>query len=102
VALGLVFSEYFGFHCQFSFHHMLHIHHLSSGAATIGQLVANVPSGLSLTPPQRNYLEEYEGAETFWLKYALIRMFRYQKENESVNLIVSRETPHNKLPLQCR
>jgi hypothetical protein len=31
----------------------LHIHHhLSSGAGTIGQLLADVPSGLSLTPPQ--------------------------------------------------
>jgi hypothetical protein len=28
------------------------IHHLSSGAGTIGQLVADVPSALSLTPPQ--------------------------------------------------
>jgi hypothetical protein len=29
---GLVFSEYFGFPCPFSFHRMLHIHHhLSSG-----------------------------------------------------------------------
>jgi hypothetical protein len=27
-------------------------HHLSSGAGTIGQLVADVPSGLSVTPPQ--------------------------------------------------
>jgi hypothetical protein len=26
--------------------------HSSSGAGTIGQLVADVPSGLSLTPPQ--------------------------------------------------
>jgi hypothetical protein len=47
-ALGQVFSEYFGFPCQFSFH----IHHLSSWAGTIGQLVADVLSGLSLTPPQ--------------------------------------------------
>jgi hypothetical protein len=53
VALGQVFSEYFGFPCQFSFHRLLHIHHhLSSGAGTTGQLVADVPSGLSLTPPQ--------------------------------------------------
>jgi hypothetical protein len=52
VALGKFFSEYFGFPCQFSFHRLLHIrHHLSSGAGTIGQLVADVPSGLSLTPP---------------------------------------------------
>jgi hypothetical protein len=47
VALGQVFSEYFGFPCQFSFHRLLH-------TGTIGQLVADVPSGLSLTPPQEN------------------------------------------------
>jgi hypothetical protein len=54
-ALGMVFSENFGFPCQFSFHRLLHIHyHLSSGAGKIGQLVADVLSGLSLTPPQEN------------------------------------------------
>jgi hypothetical protein len=53
VALGQAFSEYFGFPCRFSFHRLLHIHqHLSSGTGTIGQLVADVPSGLSFTPPQ--------------------------------------------------
>jgi hypothetical protein len=52
VALGQVFSEYFGFSCQLSFHRLLHTHHLSSGAGTIVQLVADVPSGLSLTPSQ--------------------------------------------------
>jgi hypothetical protein len=52
VALGQVFSEYFDFLCQFSFHQLLHTHHLSSGAGTIGQSVADVPSGLSLTPRQ--------------------------------------------------
>jgi hypothetical protein len=52
VALGLAYPEYFGFRCQFSFHRLLHIHHhLSSRAGTIGQLVADVPSGHSLTPP---------------------------------------------------
>jgi hypothetical protein len=50
VALGQVFSEYFGFPCQVSFHRLLHNHHLSSGAGTRGQLVADVPSGLGLTP----------------------------------------------------
>jgi hypothetical protein len=50
MALGQVSSEYFGFPCQFSFHQMLHSY-LSSGAGTIGKLVADVPSGLSLTPP---------------------------------------------------
>jgi hypothetical protein len=34
VALGQVFSEFFGFSCQFSFHRLLHTHHLSSGAGT--------------------------------------------------------------------
>jgi hypothetical protein len=53
VALGQVFSEYFGFPRQFSFHRLHHIHHhLSSGADIIGQLMADVPSRLSLTPLQ--------------------------------------------------
>jgi hypothetical protein len=35
---GQVFSKYFGFPCQSSFHQLLHNHpHLSSGAGTIGQ-----------------------------------------------------------------
>jgi hypothetical protein len=37
VALGQVFSKYFGFPCQSSLHQLLHNHpHLSSGAGTIG------------------------------------------------------------------
>jgi hypothetical protein len=37
VVLGQVFSEYFGFPCQSSFHQLLHNHpHLSSRACTIG------------------------------------------------------------------
>jgi hypothetical protein len=53
VVLGKFFSEYFGFPCQFSFHRLLHTHHyISSGAGTIGQLIADVLIGLSLTPPQ--------------------------------------------------
>jgi hypothetical protein len=48
VALRQVFSEYFGFPCQFSLHPLLHTHHhLLSGVGTIGQLVADVPSGQS-------------------------------------------------------
>jgi hypothetical protein len=54
VTLGQVFPEYFGFSCQFSFHRLLHIHpHLSCGAGAIGQIVTDVPSGLSLTPQKR-------------------------------------------------
>jgi hypothetical protein len=38
VTLGQVFSKYFGFPCQSSFHKILHNHHhLSSGAGTIRQ-----------------------------------------------------------------
>jgi hypothetical protein len=51
VEMEQVFSKYFSFLFQLSFHQMLHTH-LSSGAGTIGQLVANIPSGLILTPPQ--------------------------------------------------
>jgi hypothetical protein len=49
---GQVFFEDFGFPCQFSFHLQLHTHRLSSGAGTIGQFVADVPSAFNLTPPQ--------------------------------------------------
>jgi hypothetical protein len=38
LGLGKVFSEYFGFPCKSSFHHLLHNNiHLSSGAGTISQ-----------------------------------------------------------------
>jgi hypothetical protein len=57
VALGHVFSEYFGFPCKFSFHRLLHAHRLSSEAGTIGQLVTDVPSGLIRTPPQETKKE---------------------------------------------
>jgi hypothetical protein len=53
VALGQVFSEYFGFPCPFSIHGLLHIHHLSSGAGTIGHLVTDVPSGVSTHPKKK-------------------------------------------------
>jgi hypothetical protein len=35
VALEQVFSEYFSLPCQFSFHRLLHTHHLLSGAGTV-------------------------------------------------------------------
>jgi hypothetical protein len=59
MALEKAFSEYFGFPCQFSFHQLFHTHyHKSSGADTICQLVADVPSRLSLTPPQETKLSK--------------------------------------------
>jgi hypothetical protein len=52
VAKGQVFYEYFGFLCH-SFHRLLSTHHHpSSGAGTIDQIMAEVPTGLSLTTPQ--------------------------------------------------
>jgi hypothetical protein len=51
VALGQVFSKYFSFPCQSSFHQLLHNHpYLSSGAGTIGQKWPQY-KGLSPTPP---------------------------------------------------
>jgi hypothetical protein len=52
VALGQIFSGYFGFPCQ-PFHQLVHTHHhTSSGAGTTGQLVADVRNELSHTLPQ--------------------------------------------------
>jgi hypothetical protein len=48
------FLRVFRFPSKFSFHLLLRTHHLLFGAGTIGQLVADVPSGLSLTPSPRN------------------------------------------------
>jgi hypothetical protein len=57
VVLGRFCSKYFGLPLSIfippTCHRLLHIHHLSFGAGTIGQIVAAVPSGLiSLTAPQ--------------------------------------------------
>jgi hypothetical protein len=67
----MVSSEYFGFPCQFSFHQMFDTH-LSSGAGTIGQLVADVPSGLSLTAPQETKNKNYD---IFWGIGTTVREF---------------------------
>jgi hypothetical protein len=67
MALGNVFSEYFGFPYPFSFQRMLHIHHhLSSGAGTVGQTVAAVSSGLILTPPQETKKAKTIAFPTIW------------------------------------
>jgi hypothetical protein len=58
-ALGQVVSAYFSFPCQFSFHQLLHTHQLSSGAGKIGQLVADVPSGVKV--PIVEFCEHCDG-----------------------------------------
>jgi hypothetical protein len=50
VPLRQIFSKYFGFSCQFSFHQLLHTH-LSSGTSTTGQLVGDLTNWLCLIPP---------------------------------------------------
>jgi hypothetical protein len=60
VALGNIFSDYFGFPCQFSFHRLFHIH-LSSGAGTIDQIVADVPSGHKKL--KRNWVRQSQQSE---------------------------------------
>jgi hypothetical protein len=50
--MGQVFSEYGGLSCEL-FHRLLHTHHYpSSGAGNLGQIMADVPNGLSLSPPE--------------------------------------------------
>jgi hypothetical protein len=49
VALGQVSSVHFGFSCQFSLRQMFH-NILLPGAGTLGRLVADLTSELSLTP----------------------------------------------------
>jgi hypothetical protein len=44
-------AKYFGFPWQFSLHWVLYTH-LSTWASTIGHIVADLPSGLSLNPSQ--------------------------------------------------
>jgi hypothetical protein len=69
VVLRQISYEYCGFPCQFSFHQMFHIH-LSSGAGTIGQLVVDVPSELSL-------MFSHENEETTHIIKYLIRFVTY-------------------------
>jgi hypothetical protein len=52
-ALVQVFSGYFDFPCH-SFHRLIHTHHPSSGAGTVGQILADVPIGLILTLTQES------------------------------------------------
>jgi hypothetical protein len=53
VALGQVFFENVGFPYHFLFLQILYTHP-PPGAGAIGQIVADVASALSLTPPHRN------------------------------------------------
>jgi hypothetical protein len=81
--LGQVVSDNFDFPCQFSFHRLLHAHHyLSSGPGAIGQIVADVPSGLNFTPPQ-------ELKNKSALLFPAIHSGRQQKECRAIIIIMS-------------
>jgi hypothetical protein len=63
MVLGQVFSEYFGFPCQFLLHQFLHNHHhprMIWGWYS-SPVVAAVPSGLSLTPLRMTIKNNYKG-----------------------------------------
>jgi hypothetical protein len=56
VPMGQASSVYLGFPYQFSFHRFLHTH-LSSWAGTIGPVVTDGLSELSLTQPSQKYIK---------------------------------------------
>jgi hypothetical protein len=85
VALGQVFSEYFGFLCQSSFHRLLHTHHLSPGAGTIGKILADITSGLSFTPPQESK-KNYMGVKLGLLLWRIIRIRGFPEESNNQNI----------------
>jgi hypothetical protein len=59
VALGQVFSEYFNFPCQFSFHRLPHPHYLLSGAGTVGWIMAGIPK--HSVSPQSKEIKKWKG-----------------------------------------
>jgi hypothetical protein len=65
VALAQAISKCFGFLCE-SFHRLLHAHnHPSSGAGTVDQIVADIPSGLCLTPAKDKNCTWF----LFWIEF---------------------------------
>jgi hypothetical protein len=87
VALGQVFSEYFGFPCQSSFHQLLHNHpHLSPGAGIIGQKRPQY-KGLSPTPLaiKKKLLCEY------WCEEQTQNLLRRMKRYNITHLVYSEE-----------
>jgi hypothetical protein len=61
-----VFPAYLGFSCK-SFHQLLYTHyHPSSGAGEIGQIVADIHSGLSHIPSQEPKKNKDPGATKYW------------------------------------
>jgi hypothetical protein len=72
VALRQVFSEYFGFPCQSSFHLLLHNHHPSSGAGKIGQQWPTYQVDSVSPHPERNYKRKKLFGSPKWERITLI------------------------------
>jgi hypothetical protein len=96
-----VFSEYFGFPCQSSFHQLLHKHHRSSGAGTIGQQWPTYQVD-SVSPHPAKLKKKLSGL----LDYLILFIVRYSKNTMFRNLICFRpqvrgwETPALLGPLE--
>jgi hypothetical protein len=71
VAPGQLFSEYFDFPCQFIFYQLLHAHH-QSGAGKIGQILADIPSGLSHQPHETKRIKFFIISPQYDPYYSLI------------------------------
>jgi hypothetical protein len=67
VALGQVFSEYFGFLCQFSFHQLLHTHHLSSRAGNNRPAGGQRTKWTVLPPPQETKGKKLNDSPILWI-----------------------------------
>jgi hypothetical protein len=73
VSPGKVFFEYFGVPCHFAFHRLLRTHHISPVAGATGQLLADLPSALSLTPPQKKRKEYLKEVSVFTMDHEELR-----------------------------
>jgi hypothetical protein len=90
VALGQVFSEYFGFPCQSSSHQLLHNHHRSSGAGTIGQHWPTYQAdSVSPHPEKKAHTLDFDMTEG-WEVIFTLRPFDLWWKNTSYELLVQR------------
>jgi hypothetical protein len=97
VSLGRVFSEYFGFPCQSSFHQILHYYN-HPGQATIGQSVAAVPSGPSWTPRPTKRIKttgKYSEFRQHNKKVKFLLAYGNNKTNYLKRTIWNREDPQD-------
>jgi hypothetical protein len=101
---GRVSSEYFRFPRLFAFHRLLHNHHLWYRGGTIRQIVAAVPSWLSLTPMRKIKKKSGHTASTSYSLSASrhIQSGHLQVLHSSYNIIHCRtQFPKQRLSTKC-